>query len=526
MPGLAATPAFGLAEIEARASRDYAQLRLALGNALRRAAGSTEVASPDVAPATSEALGSAAGTHASPALNPDAGPADAIEEARAATIAAVRPHVWVQRQFGSEWLDLDPTLPAAQPGQPLVPATRTADALPTSLDHVVRIRLEEERLDGDALTTHPLLAYEAPAADAARSELFLMFGPLTDQLGGTIREVLTGDVEWYPTLMVDGSMLRGEPFQVSSSGTDLFGSSQATGPDLVGMRLVIETQAPDGTTREVERMLLDRVPPDQRASGHVHASALEPMPQDDGVPRFVAAIRHLMVSTGGANVRDYAQERYLAADYTGSTLIGATLADPPPAFGAVWPMAAADLSLVVASETAVVPALVDGSGARGFVGAPRVFLTTIGRDPDRDGSLAFSTDLALDGIDVLPGSDPASAARLRLWYGALQTALESRMALQRAALIDPGSRGLEGASTGASGDLRGGRPCGSAGRRLAGAARGPRGRCGRAALGRPGCDAGTVGGRPDGWHDPLDDRPGPRWHAPVRRPGDGVGRSI
>ncbi|MFN8518895.1 MAG: transglutaminase domain-containing protein [Chloroflexota bacterium] len=416
-PGLGATPAFDSIDIETRAARDYAQLRLALGDQL-------------------------------------AGEGTAADEAaRADVIDAVRPHVWLQRQAGAGWIDLDPTMPSAAAGAPLASATRTAATLPESVEHLVRIRLEEERLDGDTLTTHELLSYEAPAAQAAASELFLLFAPLSDELGGTIREVLTGDIEWYPTLLVDGDPRQGEPFKVSSSGTDLFGSSQEPGPELVGMRLVVETVAPDGTTREVDRMLLDRVPPEQRASGRIQASALLPMPADDDIPRFAANIRHLMVSTGGADLRAYAEERYVATDFAGSQLMDATLDDPPSAYGALWPLAASDLALVVASEGAVVPALADGSGARGFVGGPRVFITSLGRDPYRAGSLALATDLALDGVRILPGSEAGSVARLQLWYGALQTALESRMALQRSALVEPDGLALEGASLGARGDL-------------------------------------------------------------------------
>jgi len=417
-PGLAATPAFRADDIGTRAARDYAQLRLALGDRL-------------------------------------AGEGTAVDEtARADAIDAFRPHVWLQRQAGAGWVDLDPTMPTAAAGDTVAPATRTATTLPASVEHLVRIRLEEERLDGDTLTSHELLSYEAPAAQAAASELFLLFAPLSDQLGGTIREVLTGDVEWYPTLLVDGDPRQGEPFRVSSSGTDIFGSSQAPGPELVGMRLVVETVAPDGTTREADRMLLDRVPPDQRASGRIQSSALLPLPADDDIPRFAANIRHLMVSTGGADVRAYAEERYLATDFAGSQLLDATMDDPPSAYGALWPLAASDLALVVASEAAVVPALADGSGARAFVGAPRVFMATIGRDPYRGDSLAISTDLALDGVSILPGAAAGSVARLQLWYGALQTALESRMALQRSALVEPDGLALEGASLGAHGDLR------------------------------------------------------------------------
>jgi hypothetical protein len=68
-------------------------------------------------------------------------------------------------------------MPTAVPGDVLVPASVTIDALPDELVHQVRIRLEEERLAGDVLTTMPLLEYVAPAWEAADSELFLLFAP-------------------------------------------------------------------------------------------------------------------------------------------------------------------------------------------------------------------------------------------------------------------------------------------------------------------------------------------------------------
>lgn len=412
-PGLEATPVFPVEAIMARAARDYAQLRLGLGS----------LVPPGHGAAGSDAL------------------------------AAVRDHLWVQRRLGSEWQDLDPTMPTAAPGDVLVPATATVDALPDELVHQVRIRLEEERLAGDVLTTTPLVEYAGPAWDAADSELFLLFAPLTDRLGGSIREVLTGDIEWYPMLMIDGVAQRGQPFRVGSSGTDVFGDP-GDASQLTAVRLMVDTISPGGADRHVERMLLDRVPSDVRAGGQVSQDALDPMPEDEGLPRFLLNVRHLMVSTGGADVRDYALQRYLAADYAGSTLLGATLADPPSAYDAVWPLAATDQALVVASETSVVASLVDGSGARAFVSGPRLFLTTAGRDPARPGTLAFVTDLAIDGVSVLSGLDETSEARLQLWYGALQTALESQLAVQRAALIEPESRTLIGASLGGSGDLR------------------------------------------------------------------------
>jgi hypothetical protein len=58
--------------------------------------------------------------------------------------------------------------------------------------------------------------------------------------------------------------------------------------------------------------------------------------------------------------------------------------------------------------------------------------------PGVEGGTARVIDLALDGVDVVAGPDaaPDAAARHRLWYGALQTALETEATLQAARAVD------------------------------------------------------------------------------------------
>ena len=58
---------------------------------------------------------------------------------------------------------------------------------------------------------------------------------------------------------------------------------------------------------------------------------------------------------------------------------------------------------------------------RSFVGEPRVTLMSAGRDA-RDGSIAYATDLLVDGVSLLPRSGHAASGdlvRRQLWYGAL-----------------------------------------------------------------------------------------------------------
>ncbi len=428
-PGLALTPVFQASVIQARAAHDYGELRGALGTRLDTIAD---------------------------------GASDSVR-------SATRHHVWLQRAFGTGWQDLDPTLGTATPGTTLVPPAETMAALPDASRHTVAIRLESETLVGDALETQVVLDKTISASDAGNQEIFLLFRPAADGIGGTIAQVLTGDVLWVPELMVDGQTEEGQSFQTGSVGTDVFGDTNEPGPPLTALRLVIEATSPGRPPTTVVRSLLDRVPAAARAAGSVTADALGPLLESEAGPLVMGTFHHIMISTGGTDLRDFALQRAQSTGYANAHLMDVDPDDPPSPYGALWPLATSDRSLVVASEAGVVRSLADASGARGYVAAPRVFIATFGRDTRDAHQLAFQTDLAIDGVDILPGSGvvaqatpdgtaavgtPVAAADLRLWYGTLQTALESQMALTRAALIDPDARTISGISFGSDAALR------------------------------------------------------------------------
>jgi hypothetical protein len=71
----------------------------------------------------------------------------------------------------------------------------------------------------------------------------------------------------------------------------------------------------------------------------------------------------------------------------------------------------------------------------------------------RQDALAFATDLLIDSVALLPTgqAEPGEAARRQLWYGTLQTALETEFALGHAALLDPTDRVNTGASLAGAG---------------------------------------------------------------------------
>ena len=405
--GIALTTTIDPAALDQRARRDYARLRLVL-------AGATD----DV---------------------PSSVPEEVAE--------AVRHHAWVEAVFGSEWQDLDPTLEDAVAGSTLAPAATTADSMPAEALHNVDIRVVTESLSNGVLSEQVVLDQRFDAATASSSAIFLYFEPDASSLGGTIAEVLSGDVSWVPVLLVDRVTQAGSSFRVGGRGTDVFGTA-TDAPDLASLRLEVETSGPGSQPTMAQRVLLDRVPDDLRGEDTMDAAQLRPLPEDDAGPFIMGQFHHLMVSTGGTDRRDYALQRSESADFIGRLAEREDLWDAYALPDLLWPVAAADDALVVASEAAVVPALEADGAFRAFVARPRVTLATLGRDSVRPDGMAFAIDLLIDNVALLPNGPamPGEAARRQLWYGTLETALETQFAIGRAALLDPADRVSSGAS--------------------------------------------------------------------------------
>ena len=402
-PGIELT-ALDASAIATRATRDYARLREALGDRV-----------------------------------------DAIPGADANVMReAVRHHAWVQAAFGTGWRDLDPTLPDALIGTTIVPPSETPASLPDDAWHTVTLRVVAGTVGDAGLTEHTVIERTFRADEAAASDVFVTFVPYDANLGTVIAQALSGESQWTPLLVVETDVATGEPFAVSSRGTDVFGD-QTEVVELATLRLIVEGRAPDGSTSEAERLLLDRLP--DGASEAITADELTPMAGDENGPYALSMFHHLLVSTGGTDLREYAIERSVSADYVGTSLDSDLPIESYDLPGILWPVAIADQSLVVASEAAIVKGLEADGRVRSFVGEPRLTLMSAGRDA-RDGSVAYATDLLVDGVSLLPGPAAVSGdlARRQLWYGALQTALETEIAIRRATLLDPATRTIDGIS--------------------------------------------------------------------------------
>jgi hypothetical protein len=405
--GISLTTTIDPLALEQRARRDYARLRSALGGTL------------------------------------DGTLSTAPEE----TTEAVRQHAWVQALIGSEWRDLDPTFASAVAGSPIVAATTTADAMPAEAIHGVDIRVVAGTLTDGVLSDQVVLDRHFDTATAAASTIFLYFEPDTSGIGGTITDVLSGDTSWVAVLLVDRDTESGTAFHAGGRGEDVFGVATDVAA-LASLRLQVETSGPGSQPVTAERILLDRVPEELHGADELDLAQLQPLLEDDAGPYVMGQIHHLMVSTGGVDRRDYALQRSGSADFIGRLAEREDLWDSYALPDLLWPLAMADKSLVVASEAALVPALESDGSFRAYVARPRVTIASFGRDSVRPDAMSLTTDLMIDNVALLPTGQaaPGEAARRRLWYGALQTALETQVGLGHAVLLDPADRVSVGAS--------------------------------------------------------------------------------
>lgn len=356
--------------------------------------------------------------------------ASALDDAR----SDVRAHAWVQMATGPEWLDLDPTLANAQAGGTLTPADRVATELPASEVHRVGVAVQADILDGGGLHAQTLLDETLDAWSAASGETYLMFVPELEGIGGAIADALGTAASYSPQLIVDGEVRKGSPFPVRPA-EDIFAAEEIGGPELARLRVTVTVSVPGREPVVHVRTVVDRVPTERAASPRLlRPDELVPLVADRAGPLALQPLHHVMVSTGGMSPWWYTVRQGHAIEFVNRLLQDQGSAASYSLPELLLPFAVANEGLVLASERSIVPSLASGNGLVAFVAEPRVFLVSLGLGSGEPTSAQGSTDLMHDQVRVLAaeGSEHA-AARAQLWYGTLETALETEQAMRIAA---------------------------------------------------------------------------------------------
>jgi hypothetical protein len=147
-----------------------------------------------------------------------------VSAERTKALDALEDHWWVQREAGTAWVDMDPTLSDTEQGRSLVSPieTKQPDKLDSETWHNVRIRLLVEQWIGGHLKETPVLTHLLRPSELIGSTIVLSQGPTNlpkDLSAGDsierLRQVVLGQHEWLPVLKIDDNVV------AQSSFTDL-----------------------------------------------------------------------------------------------------------------------------------------------------------------------------------------------------------------------------------------------------------------------------------------------------------------
>ena len=342
-------------------------------------------------------------------------------------------HAWLQvQQDDGTWLDLDPTLAEAEPGDTLTSVETTFDELPPEAYHALTVRLVAEGRSDNGPTAEIVLDETIPASVAADRDMWLLFAPENPSVGGALAGALGEAEGWVPVLYLHGNARAGSSFALGADsgegggsvlgdalgGLGALGSGDVSGgeaiaPGLTELRLELTSTGPGLEPQTVDRILLRD-------------------PTGDELPDTLGGGHHILVSNGGFDLRRLAVARGAVTIMAADVLANPELASEYRLIDQLLPWSVADRTLAAVSEHVITPGIGRAGEIRAYVGRPRAWIVSHGIDVEGE-AFSGTIDLALDDVALVGSSDatPAELAQERLWYGVLQTALETEVARKR-----------------------------------------------------------------------------------------------
>lgn len=359
-------------------------------------------------------------------------------------IREIQRHAWVQAQRDGQWIDLDPSFGDSTVGHAYAPVERTFDGPPQPLMQQVTIRIVSETLSNGTLNRDVALESTLPAYQLIDRQIYLIHHPppppMNDTRAAPLQGIFGNPDEWQPMLLIPGSTTDGTTIDfgagASAAGSvrnpgqavlDAFGTAPSSGhgPAFVAEWLEFEVKLPGGGSDVTRRALVDRGGTAWRRSGTLDPSRLRDLPRNGKLLTAPQAIYNIWFSGGKHDLLafDGAAEALLEG-----TIPGTAQDAEPTIIGAAWPLAMRDLSWLVESDHLLVPAVNDLPGLRLYADSPRIFVWDIGA-PGANGEMTIESDLRRDRLRAIArdAASQAAIAQHKLWFGALEGALEHEM---------------------------------------------------------------------------------------------------
>jgi transglutaminase-like putative cysteine protease len=352
-------------------------------------------------------------------------------------------HVWVQAKVDGRWIDLDSAFPDAVPGKAYASADQTVDALPTELHQQVTLRVISERVADGSLSEEAALEVAFDTVDLLDAQIVLGHAPAAGSGGGVdgvSGEDMGGGVDaWMPVLWINGEIHTGEPIS--------FGTSQQTTTDILGGGggesmfvaewLEFELTFPDGSSEVNRRTLVDRASAAWRVSEPLRVDRLRSLQRNAAGVKAAQAVYNIWFGAGGHNALQYAKALKALAASLQPRKAGAGQGEM--SFDSqAWVFSVQNFAWLLMTDNIIIPALNESAGLRFYPDSPRISVFGVGPSPWEQKEATFvQADLRRDhlrGIALQPGDEAAIAER-KLWFGALEGALEHEMLAEQAVAI-------------------------------------------------------------------------------------------
>ena len=384
-------------------------------------------------------------------------------------VKEIEQHAWVQAQRNGQWIDLDPSFSDSTVGQAYTGVRQSFDGPPVPWLQQVTMRVIEETVQGGALTDNVSLEKTMPAYQLVDKPVYLLhevYRPFNGQ-GGELQFVFGNKDTQEPVLYIDGRRTVGAPIDfgsgASAAGTappnavqaaaNAFGTP-APGPvnhdakAFVAEWLEFEIAYPDGRKELTRRSLVDRAGAAWRNAANRDSSTLHDLARNADGLIAPQNVHNIWFSAGKHDLLSFT-----AAAQDVSTGVPAQDPQAPTFLEMIWPFAIRDMSWFIVSDHVVVPAVNDTPGVRFYADSPRIFIWSVGPDPAKSGDLVVTSDLRRDGLRGVAkdSSGQAAIAQHKLWFGALEGALEHEMSAPPEGV--PGATLVTTSSLGESGDL-------------------------------------------------------------------------
>jgi len=192
-------------------------------------------------------------------------------------------HAWIQIADGPDWIDADPSLPEAAAA---LSQAEMLETLPDEWYHWLRFEIAADEWHAGSMTRREVVSLSAASARVVDVPVALSMASADEivELGSTVNQVLSGQKTIYPSIFADGVTVNAsQPILFATdvaSALDPFGDTGTEGigeEETVSVWLRVEIASPDAAPVVVERALLDRLPPEDRANGTLDPARIAPV---------------------------------------------------------------------------------------------------------------------------------------------------------------------------------------------------------------------------------------------------------